>query len=233
MTQDLTLLEERLDYRFSDRQLLVTALTHSSYVREHGGGEQDNERLEFLGDAFFDAVIGEELFRMFPRKEEGFLSRVRATIVCERSLADKAGQIGLGAFLRLGRGEEKTGGRERSSVLADAMEAVIGAVYLDGGFEEVKKMTLVLFAPEIEETARGHYQTHDYKTRLQEVLQARGITDIRYDVLKEDGPDHDKTFTTGLYVGGELCSEGTGKSKKEAQQQAARKLLEREKGNVL
>ncbi|MDO5491183.1 MAG: ribonuclease III [Bacillota bacterium] len=233
MRQDLMSLEERLGYRFSDRRLLTAALTHSSYVRENDGQEQDNERLEFLGDAFFDAVIGEELFHMFPNKEEGFLSRVRATIVCERSLAEKAGQIGLGGFLRLGHGEEKTGGRQRSSVLADAMEAVMGAVYLDGGFDQVRRMTLALFAREIGETARGHYQTHDYKTRLQEVLQARGITDIRYAVLKEDGPDHDKTFTTGLYVGGQLQSEGTGKSKKEAQQQAARNILERENGNVL
>lgn len=227
MSRDLSALEEKLGYSFADRSLIETALTHSSYVKEQEHPGEYNERLEFLGDAFFDAVIGEELYRKFPNEEEGFLSRVRATIVCERSLAEKAARIGLGSHLLLGRGEEKTGGRQRPSVLADAMEALIGAVYLDGGFEAVRRVTLDLFSGQITDATHGVYHTQDYKTRLQEKLQAAGITDIRYEILREEGPDHDKTFTAGLYVNGVLSSDGSGKSKKEAQQQAARKALKK------
>lgn len=225
---DHEILEKKIDYSFTNGDILTTALTHSSYAKEKGGGIEFNERLEFLGDAFFDAVIGEEFFRIFPDREEGFLSRIRATIVCEASLADKASQIDLGTFLRLSRGEEKTGGRSRPSILADAMEAVIGAVYLDGGFDEVKRVVLALFREEIDQAASGRYRTTDHKTALQEKLQARGITGIRYDLVEESGPDHDKTFVMGLYIDGELVSKGKGKSKKEAEQEAAKIKLERE-----
>lgn len=138
-------LEEKLQYKFHNKKLLMTAVTHSSYVKEHCHEEKSNERLEFLGDAFFDAIIGEELFHIFPQEEEGFLSRIRATLVCEKSLAQEAKKLELGQYLLLGNGEEKSGGRTRESILADCMEAIIGAVYLDGGFEAVKDCVLRLF----------------------------------------------------------------------------------------
>lgn len=218
-------LQQDLGYAFSDPGLLETALTHSSYSKERGEGVQSNERLEFLGDAFFDAIIGEELFRLFPGKEEGWLSRIRATIVCEKSLARQARKLDLGRFLLLGHGEEKSGGRRRESILADATEAVIGAIYLDGGYEAVQKVVLKLFREVIDDTKRGIFVVYDYKTHLQEVLQGQGITDIRYQLIGEEGPDHDKSFTVGLYIDGSLSAEGKGKSKKQAEQTAAMNAL--------
>lgn len=225
--KDTAMLQQELGYTFREQKLLETALTHSSYSREQGAGCECNERLEFLGDAFFDAIIGEELYRIFPEKEEGTLSRIRATIVCEKSLAQAARRLDLGSFLMLGHGEEKTGGRHRESILADAMEAIMGAVYLDGGFDAVRGMVLDLFRTVIDDARRGKYIIHDYKTHLQEQLQARGITEIRYDMTGQTGPDHDKTFTVCLYVNGQPAAEGRGKSKKQAEQRAAQQALER------
>ena len=221
-------LQKKINYTFQDPALIQEALRHSSYVKEHDRNGRSNERLEFLGDAFFDAIIGEELFRIFSQREEGFLSRSRATIVCEKSLAHEARRIGLGEYLLVGNGEEKNGGRQRESILADALEAVIGAVYLDGGFGAVREVVLGLFHETIENAAHGKYMVHDYKTRLQERLQARGITSIRYEMIREEGPDHDKTFTVRLLTNEQPQTEGTGKSKKQAEQQAAQKMLERE-----
>ena len=226
--KDVGMLQRELGYEFREPALLKTALTHSSYSREHGGNIECNERLEFLGDAFFDAIIGEELFRIFPDKEEGLLSRIRSTIVCEKSLAQAADRLDLGAFLMLGRGEEKTGGRQRESILADAMEAVIGAIYLDGGFDAVRSAVLAQFRDVIDDTKRGKYIIHDYKTRLQERLQAQGITQIRYEMTDQKGPDHAKVFTVCLYVNDKPCAEGSGRSKKQAEQQAAQRALEEE-----
>ncbi len=220
------LLQKELGYTFHDGTILQTALTHSSYSREAGDGCQCNERLEFLGDAFFDAIIGEELFRIFPAKEEGWLSRIRATIVCEKSLAQTARRLELGRFLLLGRGEEKTGGRQRESILADAMEALIGAIYLDGGFEAARTVVLGLFRDVIDDTKKGKFIIHDYKTHLQEQLQARGITGIRYELTGEEGPDHNKTFTVCLYVEGKPLAHGSGRTKKQAEQMAAQQALE-------
>lgn len=221
-------LQQELGYTFGDQSLLKTALTHSSYSKEQGMGLQSNERLEFLGDAFFDAVIGEELFRIFPEKEEGLLSRIRATIVCEKSLARAARRLHLGDYMLLGHGEEKTGGRQRESILADALEAVIGAVYLDSGFETVQTVVLRLFREAIDDTKRGKFIIYDYKTHLQEKLQAQGITQIRYEMTGEAGPDHNKTFTVCLYADGRALAQGSGKSKKQAEQKAAQKALEEE-----
>ncbi len=226
--KDKTTLQQKLGYTFRDPDLLETALTHSSYSKEHGEGARSNERLEFLGDAFFDAIIGEELFRIFPDREEGWLSRIRATIVCEKSLAAQARKLELGDFLLLGHGEEKSGGRRRESILADATEALIGAIYLDGGYEAVRQVVLDLFRGVIDDTRRGIFIVYDYKTHLQEVLQARGITDIRYQMTGEEGPDHDKTFTVTLYIDGVPSSQGRGKSKKQAEQNAAMKALKEE-----
>lgn len=220
--------EKKINYEFRDKLLLKTALTHSSYVKEHGRSVRSNERLEFLGDAFFDAIIGEKLFKIFPDKEEGFLSRTRATIVCEKSLSDKAKKLNVGEYILLGKGEEHSGGRHRESILADAMEAVIGAVYLDGGFEAAKEMVIGLFKDVIEDTRHGKYVITDYKTVLQEELQSRKITDIRYALLGENGPDHDKTFEVELLVNGIRGTRGKGKSKKQAEQNAAKAMLERE-----
>lgn len=222
-------LENKLGYRFKDISLLETALTHSSYTREKNSGLSCNERLEFLGDAFFDAIIGEELYKSFPDQEEGFLSRIRATIVCEKSLSMKATQIGLGEYLMLGKGEEKTGGRNKISLLADAMEAIIGAVYLDGGFEEVKKLVLGIFADVIEDARHGKYIVTDYKTALQELLQSEGAVSIKYKLAGESGPDHNKTFRVDLMIDGKYEAEGTGKTIKQAEQHAAEAALKRRK----
>ena len=220
--------EKKIGYEFRDKSLLKTALTHSSYVKEHGRGVRSNERLEFLGDAFFDAIIGEKLFKIFPDKEEGFLSRTRATLVCEKSLSEEAKKLNVGEYLLLGRGEEHSGGRYRESILADAMEAIMGAVYLDGGFEAAKNMVIGLFSDVIEDTRHGKYVMTDYKTVLQEELQSRKITDIKYVLLEENGPDHDKTFKVELMVNGKGETRGEGKSKKQAEQKAAKAMLERE-----
>ena len=219
-------LEKKIEYRFSDPELLETALTHSSYSRENTDA-RCNERLEFIGDAFFDAIIGEKLFLLFPEEEEGFLSRVRASLVCEKSLAQTAQRLQLGEFLRLGHGEEKAGGREKESIQADAMEALIGAIYMDGGFEAARQAVLRLFAGAIEDARNGRYIITDYKTALQEKLQEHGSVEIRYELIDESGPDHDKTFRTGLVVNGQPQTTGTGKNKKQAEQDAARKMLER------
>jgi ribonuclease-3 len=221
-------LEDRIGYQFSDKDLLCNALTHSSLIKENGEGKKSNERLEFLGDAFFDAIIGEELYKIFPQKEEGFLSRIRATLVCEKSLAKEARKLSLGEFLLLGRGEERNGGRDRESILADAMEAVMGAIYLDGGFEVLKKVVLQIFNDAIEDAKCGKYVITDYKTTLQEKLQSRGVTDIRYELINETGPDHNKTFCVQLKVNGVPETQGIGKSKKQAEQQAAEAMLEKE-----
>lgn len=220
--------EDKINYIFHDKKLLETALTHSSYVKNGSGkisaGEY-NERLEFLGDAFFDAIIGEKLFREFPDREEGFLSRTRASIVCESSLAARARSIDLGDYILLGRGEEKTGGRSRESILADAMEAVIGAIFLDGGYEEARRVVLELFSEELADAKKGRYHKTDFKTTLQEWLQGKGITSIKYSLENETGPDHDKTFYVSLYVKDKQIALGSGKSKKQAEQCAAESAL--------
>ena len=224
---DIRQLEKKIRYEFRDKGLLENAVTHSSYIKEYAGNKKSNERLEFLGDAFFDAIIGEELYKIFPRQEEGFLSRVRASLVCEKSLAKAARQLDLGQYILLGNGEEKSGGRDRESILADALEAVIGAVYLDGGFEPVKAVVLDVFREAIEDAKEGKFIITDYKTALQEKLQHEGITDIKYLLIDESGPDHDKTFKVQLVVNGRPETKGEGKSKKQAEQQAAQAMIER------
>ncbi|MBQ8151407.1 MAG: ribonuclease III [Firmicutes bacterium] len=219
-------LQDRINYRFNDLRLLETATTHSSYVKETKDSGESNERLEFLGDAFLDAIVGQELFESFPSKEEGFLSKMRAAIVCEDGLANEAERLEIGEFLKFGKGEEKNGGRRRRSILADALEAIIGAVYLDGGFDQVRRVVLELFADAIGRVEAGEYQRDDYKTALQERLQQNGTADIRYIVIGEEGPDHDKTFTVQLVVSGRPMTTGEGKSKKKAEQQAAKNMME-------
>ena len=226
--EDIRQLQQKIGYHFNDIDVLKNAVTHSSYIKEHDRNSKSNERLEFLGDAFFDAIIGEELYRSFPEKEEGFLSRTRATLVCEKSLANEARRLDLGKYIMLGNGEEHNGGRFRESILADTMEAVIGAVYLDGGFNAVKTVVLSLFDESIKDVKRVKFIIVDYKTTLQEKLQNKGEANIKYVLLKESGPDHDKTFQVQLEVNGRAMTKGTGKSKKQAEQSAAKAMLERE-----
>ena len=209
-------------YRFRNEKLLKTALTHSSYASEQKlGYERNNERLEFIGDAYVDAVVGAELFDIMGTAHEGMLSRCRADVVCEDSLAKAAADMGLGEFLYLGRGEESSGGREKASILADAFEALVGAIILDGGFEEGKKVILRLLGDSIKLGAEGKLNK-DFKTRLQEKLQE---TDhnvrIEYRMVAESGPDHNKTFTIEVLINGKTAGTGTGQSKAKAEQAAA------------
>ena len=222
-------IEEKIGYSFRDKGLLQTALTHSSYARDRNGLGDYNERLEFLGDAMLDAIAAEELYKVFSDREEGFLSRTRASLVCERFLFEVAQQLELGNYLRLGAGEKKTGGRERPSILADAVEAIIGAVFLDGGYEAARSVVLELLKDGFREVREGRTIITDYKTALQELLQAEGIAaaDIQYVDAGQSGPDHDKVFTVKLNIKGAEEAEGVGKSKKQAQQDAAGKALSR------
>lgn len=219
--------ETIINYHFHHKELLEKALTHSSFCRENGVDVKDNnERLEFLGDAFFDAVISVELYKRLEKEDEGKLTKTRALIVCEKSLASVAAGLGLGAYLNMGKGEDQSGGRQRESILADAMEAIIGAIYLDGGYEPMADFVGRAFRQTIEDALAGKL-TKDYKTRVQEVLQKRGQkTDIRYVTDREEGPDHDKTFYVHLVCNGKTLGQGSGKSKKEAEQNAAKDTLE-------
>ena len=227
MTRKNTEFEKTIDYTFSDPRLLETALTHSSYTKEFGRcDEEDNERLEYLGDAFFDAIIGEELYRRMPEQNEGVLTKKRAAIVREESLAEVGKKIGVGDYLRIGKGEEKTGGRDKTSIIADATEAVIGAVFLDGGYEEVRRVVLRLFDEHITNAAESA-DSDDYKSRLQELLQIHGPADIEYSLEREEGPSHDRTFYMTVYIDGKASGNGVGKSKKEAGQNAAKDALEK------
>jgi len=217
-----------IGYRFKDQTLIEKALTHNSFVKEKELSRLNgNERLEFLGDAFFDAIIGEALYISFPEVEEGFLTKVRASIVCEKSLLKEGEKLQIGQYLKIGRGEEKSGGRARASIIADAMEAVIGAVYLDGGYEAAKGHVLRTFGEALENALEGKFDNADYKSELQEILQGKGILDIQYHLEKEDGPDHSKTFFVSVKVDGKKLGCGSGGSKKEAEQRAAKDGIER------
>jgi len=217
-------LEARLLITFSDQSLGLSALTHKSYTNEHPGeGTADNERLEFLGDAVVDLAISHRLMERFPNASEGELSKLRALIVNEEGLARVARQIGLGDLLLLGRGEELTGGRYKNSVLADALEAVIGAVYLANGWQKVMELVDRHFTDALEGVAAGK-SGQDYKTELQEAVQNRLRLAPKYRVISETGPEHEKTFEVEVAVAPELTARGWGRSKKEAEQAAARAL---------
>lgn len=213
-------------YRFRDTGLLKTALTHSSYASEHKlGYEHNNERLEFIGDAYVDAVVGAELFDIMGKAREGVLSRCRADIVCEDSLAETASEMGLGELLYLGRGEESSGGRSKPSILADAFEALMGAIILDGGYEAGRAAILKLLSSRIRLGAQGKLNK-DFKTRLQERLQeAGGSVKIDYRLKSESGPDHNKTFTVEVCVNDVTAGTGSGQSKARAEQAAAEDAL--------
>lgn len=223
----LKMFEKRLGYSFKKREYLFRALTHKSFANERGMPQSDhNERYEYLGDAVLELAISHILVESFPKYPEGELSKVRAAVVNEVQLAEVAKEINLGDFLNIGKGEEITGGRNKSSLLSDAYEAVLGAIYLDRGFEKAKKVVGKHFSAVLNNAgSEGFYK--DYKTRLQEVSQSRFKTIPRYKLVKESGPDHRKMFEISLYIGNELYGVGKGYSKKHAEQNAAKIALER------
>jgi len=215
-----TALQEELGYQFADSSLLLRALTHVSHERDDGADH--NEVLEFLGDAVLDLAVSDLLMRRFPARSEGDLSKMRAALVNTSALAEKAAQLDLGALLCLGKGEERSGGRTKPSILAGAFEAVLGAVYQDGGFEAARRLVERYFIGDVKEKKLGQ---QDYKTRLQEISQMLFHAPPAYRIVSESGPDHDKHFVTEIAVGGKVLGTGEGKTKKQAEQQAAKKAL--------
>lgn len=227
----LNALEEKIGYHFQDTSLLKQALTHSSYTNEQKINKAKHyERLEFLGDAVLELVSSEFLFHENPNMPEGDMTKMRASMVCEPSLAFCARDLELGQYMRLGKGEESTGGRKRDSITSDAMEAVIGAIYLDGGMEPAKAFINRFILSDLEDKVLFY----DSKSNLQEVIQGNLKKDFRYELLEESGPEHDKTFVVEVIMDGECLGKGSGRTKKAAEQQAAYQalLLLREKGYV-
>ncbi|HIR97656.1 MAG TPA: ribonuclease III [Candidatus Merdisoma faecalis] len=220
-------LEKKLGYHFHDRRLLEQALCHSSYANErHMDRLLNNERLEFLGDAVLELATSEYLYLNYPEMPEGEATRTRASIVCEQTLALCARDLGLGTWLRLGKGEELTGGRERDSITSDAMEALLGAIYLDGGFANAKEFVHHFILNDIEHKKLFF----DSKTILQEQIQSETEEPLRYELIKEEGPDHNKRFTVTVSLGNDILGTGSGRTKKAAEQEAAyRAILKRQK----
>lgn len=223
--------EEIIGYHFSNSHLLQNALTHSSFSHENKGKVIPyNERLEFLGDSVLSLVVSRYLYENYPKLPEGDLSKVRAAVVCEQSLWQCAQEIELGSFLRLGHGEEMTGGRTRVSILADAFEALIAAIYLDSGLPQVREWVLGQLYDTIVAAVNGK-RFKDFKTTLQELVQANGVHTIAYRVVSETGPEHKKSFFVQVLLDGSVCGEGEGNSKKKAEQAAAQDALQKQKNN--
>ena len=227
LRDEFDLLERAIGYRFRDRGLLEHAMTHTSKANEDvSGGVADNESLEFLGDALLGFVVADLLFRDFPQFDEGEKSKTKAALVSTAALARQAEKLQLGAHLLLGRGEEKTGGRRKQALLADGYEALIAAIYVDGGIEHARAFILREFRQQIDEVRRHGAGGHDYKSSLQELLQARDLPLPEYRLVGTAGPDHNKLFDVEVVVRGEPLARATGTSKKEAEQEAARAALE-------
>lgn len=215
-------LENVINYRFNDFTLLKRAMTHTSYANEHRKQNiKHNERLEFLGDAVLELVSSEFLYRKYPEKSEGELTKLRASMVCEPTLALCAKDWNLGKYLLLGKGEENNGGRKRDSIVSDAVEALIGAIYLDSGFTNAKDFVHNYILKDIE----NKQLFYDSKTILQEIIQGQNLGDVKYELIREEGPDHDKCFYVALFVGNRKIAEGSGHTKKAAEQQAAYKAI--------
>lgn len=215
-------LEERLGYQFQNRALLENALTHSSYANEHRDeGMSSNERLEFLGDSVLGMVVADHLYREHPNMPEGELTRTRAAMVCEGSLVEVAHALDLGRYLRLGKGEDAGGGRERPSILADATEAVLAAIYLDGGIAQARRTIRNLILGNEEELSASR----DYKTALQELVQKESGRKLTYRLVGEEGPDHAKRFSVEVLLDGITVGAGEGRTKKAAEQNAARAAI--------
>ncbi|WP_426349308.1 ribonuclease III [Alloiococcus sp. CFN-8] len=223
MDNNIYALERKLSVDFNNKSLLITAITHSSFANQYKN-IRFNERLEFLGDSVLQLTITEYLFNKFTDKPEGELTKLRSLIVCESSLYEIAKVLNLGLYIRMSKGEEITGGRERVSLLADCMEAIIAAIYLDKGIDEAKEFILRFFT-EIITKAINNEIVLDYKTKLQETLQKKGDINIKYNLIKYEGPPHRRKFYTTVLIENKTMGEGTGYSKKEAEQNAAKRAL--------
>ncbi len=222
---ELSQFEENIHYHFQDISLLEEALSHSSYANEHSGeGYPCNERLEFLGDSVLSIVVSDFLFWRYPDLPEGELTKIRASTVCEKALFSYASEICLGDFLLLGHGEEHAGGRRRPSLLADAFEAVIAAIYIDGGMEPAKKH-IMRFIPQ-DPAQKENVEFHDYKTKLQEIIQKNPDEQLKYILIGEEGPAHNRAFTVEVRLNSNVIGRGVGRSKKRAEQMAAREALQ-------
>lgn len=227
----MEMVQKTIGYQFKDKLILRQSLTHSSYANEHRNKAlKDNERLEFLGDAILDLIISEYLFKKYLEMPEGDLSKIRASIVCEASLAKVAKIIHLGDYLLLGKGEAMTGGKTRASILADAFEALVGGIFLDSGFDAAKVFLESTLIKQVEKVNSLEDLYTDYKTLLQEEIQRESIMPLVYNVIGEKGPDHDKNFYVEVYHDTICLGKGVGKSKKEAEQDAAKKALLNSKG---
>ena len=216
-------LEENLRYEFKNKKLLINALTHSSYANEARDGVSSNERMEFLGDSVLSIVVSEYIYKEFNNLPEGELTKLRASLVCEKSLCQFSRELDLGKYLRLGKGEDKGGGRERDSILADAFEAVLAAMYLDGGFNVAKNHVMRFIKNELKHTDDEVFK--DYKTALQEIIQKNPEESVTYILTKESGPDHDKVFEVEVRLNSNTIGKGMGKNKKQAEQSAAKEAL--------
>lgn len=219
----MTDLEKRIGYRFKNGRLLYRALSHSSYANECRTAEGSNERLEFLGDAVLSIIVSDCIFKDYTHLPEGELTRIRASLVCEKSLCVFAKEIDLGSAIMLGKGEKQTGGSERPSILADAFEALIAAIYLDGGMEEAKKFVLSFVKRELNEHHGGSFE--DYKTRLQEIIQKNPEELLEYVLVGESGPDHDKRFEVEVRLNSNVIGRGIARTKKQAEQLGAKEAL--------
>lgn len=221
----ITEFEKIIDYTFKNKDNIILALTHSSYANENKNKKiSSNERLEFLGDAILNITISEKIYKEFPELAEGDLTKTRASIVCEQALMKCSNNLKVGKYLLLGKGEEQTGGRTRMSILSDAFEALLGAIYIDGGMENVKNFIYKQMDGIINDAAKGIINI-DYKTQLQENIQKSGETRIIYEIVDEKGPDHNKIFVSQIKVADKVIGVGEGKSKKEAEQNAAKAAL--------
>lgn len=216
-------LENNLNYKFKNIKLLNDALIHSSYANEVRGNTHSNERLEFLGDSVLSIIVSDHIFNKFSNMPEGELTRLRASLVCEKSLCGFSRELGIGEYLKLGKGEDKNGGRERDSILADAFEAVLAAIYLDGGMQAAKKHIMNTVLRDLKHNDDETFK--DYKTTLQEIIQRNPEESVSYILIDESGPDHNKSFTVEVHLNSNVIGTGCGKSKKQAEQMAAKQAL--------
>ena len=223
LTERLAAFEEKIGYTFKNKNLLHEALSHSSYANECKKGINSNERLEFLGDSVLSIVISEHLFNHFKHLPEGDLTKIRASLVCEKALFEFSKQISLGEFILLGKGEENTGGRTRPSIVSDAFEAVIAAVFLDGGMESAREYVLGFIPKDLDKNSAKKLQ--DYKTILQEIIQRNPEEKVEYVLRSQSGPDHDRHFVVEVCLNTNVIGHGEGHSKKQAEQQAAKEAL--------
>lgn len=223
MTSDIKKFQKIIGYNFKNENLLIEALSHSSYANESKKNRRSNERLEFLGDSVLSIVVSKHIFNDYKNLPEGELTKLRASLVCEKALYQFSKKIHLGEYILLGKGEEITGGRQRPSILADAFEAVIASIYLDGGFEPVEKYILSFLPKDI---IHNQPVFNDFKTVLQEIVQKNPEETIEYILVEEKGPEHDKAFVVNVRLNSNVIGQGIGKSKKEAEQKAAKEALE-------